>query len=97
MVADYGSYGSEAEEHIQALGKGLRSVYADGADRRDGIMTLWKTANTDLVVREGVLPDGLPGTDALCILALGFQLNPDGTMRDELLQHRMEGNLRDVA
>ena len=49
-------------------------------------MTLWKTANTDLMIHEGVLPDGLPNTDELCIVALGFQLNPDGTMRDELVE-----------
>ena len=33
-----------------------------------------------------MLPDGLPGTDELCIVALGFQLNPDGSMRDELIE-----------
>ena len=49
-------------------------------------MALWKSANTDLTIHEGVLPDGLPDTDALCLVALGFQLNPDGTMRDELLE-----------
>lgn len=32
-----------------------------------------------------VLPDGLPDTDELCIVVLGFQLNPDGSMRDELI------------
>ena len=86
LVVDYGSYGSEADAHIQALLQELRSVDADAADRWDSIMTLWKTANTDLTVHEGVLPDGLPDTDALCIVALGFQLEPDGTMRDELIQ-----------
>ena len=32
----------------------------------------------------GVLPDGLPDTDELCIVALGYRLNPNGSMRDEL-------------
>ena len=86
MVVDYGSYGSEAEEHIQALLKELRSVDADAADRWESIMALWKSVNTDLTIHEGVLPDGLPDTDELCIVALGFQLNPDGTMRDELIE-----------
>ena len=85
MVVDYGSYGHEADEHIQALLKELRSVDADAAERWSGIMDLWDSVNTDLTVHEGVLPDGLPDTDELGIVALGFQLNPDGTMRDELI------------
>ena len=86
LVVDYGNYGSEADDHILSLLKELRSVDVDAADRWDSIMTLWKTANTDLIIHEGVLPDGLPNTDELCIVALGFQLNPDGTMRDELVE-----------
>ena len=86
MVVDYGSYGSEAEEHIRALLKELRAVDPDAAERWDSIMALWKSVNTELTVWEGVLPDGLPETDELGIVALGFQLNPDGTMRDELIE-----------
>ena len=84
MVVDYGSYGSEADGQIKTLLKELRSVDAGAAERWESIMTLWKTANTDLTIHEGVLPDGLPDTDELCIVALGFQLNPDGSIRDEL-------------
>ncbi len=86
MVIDYGSYGSEADERIGSLIKELRSVDADAADRWESILSLWKTANTDLRINDGVLPDGLPDTDELCIVALGFQLNPDGSMRDELIE-----------
>ena len=86
MVVDYGSYGAEADERIASLLKELRSVDADAAERWESIMTLWKTAVTDLTIHENVLPDGLPDTDELCIVALGFQLNPDGTMRDELIE-----------
>ncbi len=86
MVVDYGSYGSEAEERIASLLKELRAADADAAERWENIMALWKTANTDLTVHEDVLPDGLPDTDELCIVALGFQLNPDGSMREELIE-----------
>ena len=40
----------------------------------------------DLKLNYGVLPDGLPDTDELCIVALGFQLEPDGSMRPELIE-----------
>ena len=46
------------------------------------IMDLWEapvTVNTKL-------PDGFPEDDSLCLVGLGFQLNPDGTMRDELVE-----------
>ena len=66
--------------------KELRAVDSDAAERWDGIMALWKSVNTELTVWEGVLPDGLPETDELGIVALGFQLNPDGSMRDELIE-----------
>ena len=32
------------------------------------------------------LPDNLPEDDSLCLVGLGFQLNPDGTMREELIE-----------
>ena len=86
MAVDYGSYGGEAEERIAVLLQELQSVDADAARRWESIMALWTTVNTALPVNENVLPDGLPDTDALCIVALGFQLNPDGTMRDELIR-----------
>ena len=86
MVVDYGSYGSDADEHISSLLKELRAVDTDASDRWTNIMKLWKTVNADLPLSYDVLPDGLPDTDELCIVALGFQLNPDGTMRDELIE-----------
>ena len=86
LVVDYGNYGSEADAHVQALLKELRAVDADAASRWEHIMALWKSANTDLTIHEGVLPDGLPETDELCIVALGFQLEADGTMREELIE-----------
>ncbi len=86
MVVDYGSYGSDADKHISSLLKELRAVDADAAERWTNIMKLWKTVSADLPLSYDVLPDGLPDTDELCIVALGFQLNPDGTMRDELIE-----------
>lgn len=86
LVVDYGSYGSESDARVEALLRELGAVDPDAALRWEEIMALWKTANTDLTVHEGVLPDGLADTDELCIVALGFQLNPDGTMRDELIE-----------
>ena len=55
----------------------------EGAKWRS-IIALWKQSNGGLKLNYNVLPDGLPDTDELCMVVLGFQLNPDGSMRDEL-------------
>lgn len=86
MVVDYGAYGEEAASRVEALLDGLESLDDDRAARWRSIMALWRTVGSDLTVNEGILPDGLPDSDALCIVALGFQLNPDGSMRDELVE-----------
>ena len=86
MVVDYGSYGEEADEHIRALLKELGSVDKDASVRWESIMTLWKTSNTALMLNYDVPTAGLPDTDELCFVVLGFQLAPDGSMREELIQ-----------
>ncbi len=86
MVVDYGSYGDEANAHIETLLKELRSVDADAAARWERIMPLWRSVQMDLKLNYDVLPDGLPDTDELCLVVLGFQLAPDGSMRDELIE-----------
>ena len=48
-------------------------------------MELWRSPELGENLNYDVLPDGLPETDELCIVVLGFQLNPDGSMRDELI------------
>ena len=86
LVVYYGNYGSEAERRTTEL---LEELYAadpvQGA-KWESILQLWKTVNAGPEINENVLPDGLPETDELCMVVLGFQLNPDGTMTDELMQ-----------
>ncbi len=86
MVVDYGAYGEAAASRVDALLGELEALDADTAARWRRVMALWRSVGSDLTVNEGVLPDGLPDTDALCIVALGFQLSPDGSMRDELVE-----------
>lgn len=86
MVVDYGAYGEAAASRVDALLGELEALDADTAARWRRVMALWRSVGSDLAINEGVLPDGLQDTDALCIVALGFQLNPDGSMRDELVE-----------
>jgi len=49
------------------------------------IIDYWHYANEEMEIHEGSLPDDLPDDDSLCIVVLGFELNDDGTMQDELI------------
>ena len=84
MVVDYGSYGEAAYTRVDELLKELCGVDPAAGRKWTAIMDLWKDASPALSY--DVLPDGLTATDALCIVVLGFQLAPDGSMRDELIQ-----------
>ena len=51
----------------------------------DKIMFDWSWINSDMPIYENSLPDDLPRDDSLCIVVMGFGLNADGTMRQELV------------
>ena len=86
LAVYYGTYGSEAEEKTAELLGELYAADPVSGAKWESIMQIWKTVNTDPEIHENILPDGLPETDELCMIALGFQLNADGSMKDELIE-----------
>ncbi len=86
LAVYYGSYGNEAEEKTAELLKALYAADPAAGAKWERIMQLWKTVNEAPEINENILPDGLPETDELCMIVLGFQLNPDGSMKDELIE-----------
>ena len=84
LAVDYGSYGAAADTRVDELLKELSGMDPVAGDKWRAIMELWK--DTTPTLHYDVLPDGLTDTDALCIVVLGFQLEPDGSMREELIQ-----------
>ena len=86
LVVDHASYGSEADGKVDSLLSELETKDADAASRWKKIVSLWKDCEKGVSLNYDVLPDGLPDTDELCIIVLGFQLEPDGAMRDELVE-----------
>lgn len=86
LVVDYGSYGQEASSHIKDLISDLSTSYPDLGARWKTISDVWMSLDKDLVLNYDVLPDGLSDSDDLCIVALGFQLESDGSMRSELVE-----------
>jgi len=83
----YGQYGDESSSRVKELIEELSDISPEDADKWSQIMVLWKAAdNGSIKVNKEILPDGLSDSDELCLVALGFQLKPDGTMKDELLE-----------
>ncbi len=77
-VVSYAASGTRDGEALSALS----SLDPRLGEKWARIMDLWEAPVT---VNEE-LPDDLPEDDSLCLVGLGFQLNPDGTMRDELIE-----------
>ena len=85
IITCHGCYGHEADGKVAELLTEL-----EGLDPRQGalwreIMDYWNYANEELEVHLDGLPEDLPKDDSLCIAVLGFELNDDGTMQDELV------------
>ena len=75
------SYAAEGTRDERAL-SGLASLDPALGEKWTRIMDLWEAP---VAVNDALL-EGLPDDDSLCLVALGFQLNPDGTMREELVE-----------
>ena len=86
MVSEYADNGESAQDEIDELMGQLRVTDPARADKWESIMDYWMTVDQGVDMNEGVLPDGLTDTSELCIVVLGFELNPDGSMKNELIE-----------
>ena len=77
-VVSNAANGTRDDEALSALA----SLDPSLGEKWTRIMDLWEAP----VIVNTELPDGFPEDDSLCLVGLGFQLNPDGTMRDELVE-----------
>ncbi len=85
LIAYYFHYRDQAAGEI-----GHQLAVLEELDPRQGaiwqeIMDRWAWANEEMPVYSEVLPDGLPEDDSLCIVVLGYGLEKDGGMKQELL------------
>jgi phosphohistidine phosphatase SixA len=84
MAVYYARDGERAWGKVEALLAEMAVSYPEDALRWAKIMDRWRTLDERVTVSVGVLPDGLPDTDELCIVTLGYALNANGTMKDQL-------------
>lgn len=81
----YRYYESDAMTDVYRLLDELEEADPEQADDWRKIMDKWEYAVNELESPYGSLPEGLPEDDSLCIVVMGYVLNPNGTMRDELV------------
>ena len=89
MVYAYRHLGAEGWPQVETTLAQLSAVDPKLGVLWDGIMRKWAYVREDMVLQPGVLPDGLPQDDSLCIAVMGHQLLPDGRM-DAEMQKRCE-------
>lgn len=75
-------YGEGAVEQAEALVEETASLYPALYTRWRSIFDCWK--RLDAAELAETLPEGLPDTDELCIVVLGYALSSNGKMREEL-------------
>lgn len=84
IITDYGS-SQGGTKNSRALMEELQTADNQRAERWQDILDYWNYVNTEMPVNSGKLPDDLPDDDSLCIVVLGYQLNADGSMQNELI------------
>ena len=85
IITYHGYNGSQADEQVKKLLADLRKTDKRQSRLVTEIMDYWDYANTEMPVNTDKLPDGLPDDNSLAITVLGFELNDDGSMQEELL------------
>ena len=83
MVQYYLAYQEQADAEIKVLRDNINDPWLE--EMWHNIMDSWTYNNYHMPIYEDVLPDGLPLDDSLCIVIMGYGLNPDGSMQPELI------------
>jgi len=86
MINYYRHHKDAAAVDVDCLLYELAETNPYKAQDWSSIMDYWYYVNQGMTLYPNVLPDGLPQDDTLCIVVMGYALNPDGSMRDELLR-----------
>ena len=84
MAVYYARDGEKAAGKVAELLEEMAAADPEAARKWTEIMDRWRTLDTRISVNRSVLPDGLVDTDELCIVVLGYALNDNGTMKEQL-------------
>lgn len=85
IILYHGHYDRAADDKVRYLLKELTQMDARKGKLWTDILAYWDYANNDLPINVDTVPAGLPKDDTVAFAVLGFELNADGTMQDELV------------
>lgn len=91
MLQYYLTYQEDADAEIEVLLDYLSGVDAKQGQMWRSIMQDWSYNNSQMKLHKGILPEGLPQDDSLCIVIMGYGLNQDGSMKEELIDRLVVG------
>ncbi len=74
-----------SREQVDTLLYELRELNPDAAAQWRRVINAWDYVNNEMELNKEVLPPELEDSQKLCIAVLGFALNPDGSMKEELI------------
>ena len=86
IIQSYGAYGKEPGGKVETLLEEMETLDPQECALWDEITDYWDYVNEEMPVYDEQLPEDLPQGDNLCVIVLGFELNADGSMQDELLE-----------
>lgn len=81
----YSNHQEAADTDISCLLYELSELNPELGQAWGSIMEYWSYVDNDMTIYPEILPNGLPQTNALCIVVLGYALADDGSMRQELI------------
>ena len=85
LVGYYTDYMEDAVTDIERVLVELKSVDKKKGDAWDSIMHYWLEVNSPDFTHVSEVPQGLPKDNSMSVVILGFALNDDGTMKEELV------------
>lgn len=74
-----------SREQVDTLLDELGELNPDAAKQWRSVIETWNYVNNEMELNKEVLPPELEDSQKLCIIILGFALNPDGSMKKELI------------
>lgn len=91
LIGYYSDYQEDANTDIERVLTELKTVDSKKGEAWEKIMNYWSQVNQENFTNVGTIPNNLPHDQSVAIVILGFALNNDGTMKDELIGRLQTG------
>ena len=91
LLGYYKTYQEAAATDIERVLSEMKSVDEAAGEAWENIMNYWSDVNAEGFENIDTVPEGLPEDNSMAVVILGFALNPDGTMKEELIGRLQAG------